>query len=89
MNFSEQTLKTNPDVVFTIVDDEAILLQQQSGKYFSLNAVGARMWLLLDEYGRLDKVLEQLLAEFDVEEERLREDLERMVAQFIESGLLT
>jgi hypothetical protein len=86
---SDRKLEPNPNVVFTVVDDAAILLEQETGKYFSLNAVGTRMWLLLSEHGRLDKVYEQMLAEFDVEPDKLREDLEGIVKELIKNGLLT
>jgi hypothetical protein len=89
MNSWNKKLKPNPDVVFTIVDDEAILLEQTTGSYYGLNKVGTRMWSLLAEHGQLDKVCEQLLAEFDVEETQLKKDLEAMAAQLIEKGLLT
>lgn len=88
MNLYERKLKPNPDIVFTIVDEEAILLEQNTGKYYSLNHVGTRMWNLLAEHNQLDKVYEQLLAEFEVEETQLKTDLENLVSQFIENGLL-
>jgi hypothetical protein len=89
MNLSDRQLKPNPDVIFTIVDDEAILLEQTTGKYYSLNQVGTRIWVLLEEYGQLEKIQELLLAEFEVEEEQLKEDLERLVSKLLENGLLT
>jgi hypothetical protein len=89
MNLSNRQLKPNPDVVFTIVDDEAILLEQETGKYYGLNKVGTRLWILLAEHGRLDKAHEQLLAEFDVDDAQLKTDLEKITADLIENGLLT
>ena len=88
MNLYERTLKPNPDIVFTVVDDEAILLEQNTGKYYSLNHVGTRMWALLAEENRLDKAYDQLLLEFEVEESQLKQDLEKLVTQLIENGLL-
>lgn len=89
MNLSDKQLKTNPNVIFTVVDDQAILLDQETGKYYSLNAVGTRIWVLLEEHGQIEKVFEQILAEFDVEPDRLKEDLERIMPIFLENGLLT
>lgn len=88
MNLYQRYLKQNPDIVFTVVDKEAILLEQNTGKYYSLNPVGTRIWNLLTEYGQLSEVYDQLLAEFDVEETQLKKDLEHLVTQFIENGLL-
>jgi hypothetical protein len=89
MNFSDKQLTPNPGVVFTIVDNEAILLEQETGRYYGLNEVGTRVWLLLGELGRVDKVYEELLAEFEVDEVQLKNDLEKIVAQFVENGLMT
>jgi hypothetical protein len=88
MNLYERELNPNPDIVFTVVDEEAILLDQKTGKYYSLNRVGTRLWDLVMEYKRLDKAYERMSDEFEVEEMQLRADLEGMVTQFIETGLL-
>lgn len=89
MNLLNRELEPNPDLVFTVVDEEAILLEQTTGKYYSLNKVGTRMWVLLAEEGRLEAVYERLLTEFDVDPAQLRRDLEKLVAQLLENGLLT
>lgn len=89
MDLYNKTYKQNPDIVFTIVDEEAILLEQNTGKYYSLNKVGTRIWVLLGEYGELEKVYVHLLDEFEVEAEQLRQDMDKLVGQFIENGLLT
>ena len=86
---TDKPLKPNPDVVFTIVDDKAILLEQTSGKYYSLNPVGTRIWKLLETDGQLDHVYEQLLDEYDVDPERLRQDLDDIVKKLTDNGLLT
>jgi DeoR/GlpR family transcriptional regulator of sugar metabolism len=46
------------------------------------------MWQLLQEHGDVDPVVEQLLAEFDVEEAELRRDLALLIGQLEEAGLI-
>ena len=81
-------VKIKPDVVFTVLDDEAVLLEQNSGKYFGLDSVGTRTWLLLSEHNHLSKVYELLLAEYEVSEGQLHDDLENLVNKLIENGLV-
>jgi hypothetical protein len=66
-------------VLFRDLDGEAVLLATDSGKYFGLNEVGTRMWSLLRLHGDVEAVCQTLLAEYNVPEERLREDVARFV----------
>lgn len=64
-----------PGVMFRDLDGEAVVLEIESGRYFGLNETGTRMWLLLQEHGSVERVLRDLLIEYDVTEERLRKEL--------------
>jgi hypothetical protein len=88
MNFLDMHVKIKSDVVFTVLDDEAVLLEQDSGKYFGLDSVGTRIWLLLSEHNQLSKVYELLLSEYEVNEGQLHDDLENLVNKLIENGLV-
>ena len=75
-------------VLFRNLDGEAILLATDSGKYFGLNEVGTRMWSLLRQHGETEAVCRALLAEYDVAEDQLREDLARFVEMLAARGLV-
>jgi hypothetical protein len=75
-------------VLFRDLDGEAVLLATDSGKYFGLNEVGTRMWSLLRLHGDVERVCHSLLAEYDVPEERLREDVARFVGTLADRGLI-
>ncbi len=75
-------------VLFRDLDGEAILLATDSGKYFGLNEVGTRMWSLLRLHGEVEPVFRELLAEYDVAEDQLREDLARFVDLLAARGLV-
>ena len=70
------------------VRDEMALLDHETGVYFGLDDVGARMWELLAEHGRVQRVAEILEAEFEVDAARLRADLLRLVDELSTAGLL-
>lgn len=75
-------------VLFRDLDGEAVLLETGSGRYYGLDAVGTRMWNLLREHGETEAVCRDLLLEYDVLEDRLREDLEKLVQDLSSRGLL-
>lgn len=77
-----------PGVMFRDLDGEAVVLELESGRYFGLNETGTRMWLLLQEHGSLQEVLRVLLAEYEVAEERLREELLSFVHTLCSQRLL-
>jgi predicted RND superfamily exporter protein len=76
------------DVMFRILGDEAVILNVASGVYFGLDEVGTRMWQLMSEYGSTEKVVEMMLNEYEVEEEQLRADLEKLIKQLSEKELV-
>ena len=83
------TCVTVPEsVLFRDLDGEAVLLETGTGRYYGLNEVGTRMWVLLDLHGEIEAVCRALLAEYDVPEERLREDLLQLVDSLAARGLL-
>ena len=65
-----------------------VLLDLDTGIYFGLDPVGTRMWNLLAEHRATEKVVEAMLGEYEVEEARLRGDLEDLVRKLAEKGLV-
>lgn len=76
------------DVLFHELGGEAVLLNLETGKYYGLDEVGTRMWMLVVEHGCLEPAYQALLQEYDVEPERLAQDLVQLVDQLISHGLL-
>ena len=77
-----------PDVLIRELDGEAVLLNLASESYFGLDEVGARMWQVLTTSESIETAQAQLLAEYEVEPERLRQDLLALVTQLAGHGLV-
>lgn len=80
-----------PDgIVFQTLQDELVLLNLHTGVYFGLNAVGARIWQLIQAHqpAPLNSVLDALIDEYDVRSDRCSDDLLRLVARLEENQLL-
>ena len=76
------------DVVFEVLDGEAVVLNLKTGIYFTLNQVGTRAWQLIREHGELSKVRDVMLAEYEVEAAVLDADLKELAEQLRSKGLL-
>ena len=75
-------------VVFTFVEQDAILLNTRTNKYFALDDVGRRFWELFKEGKSLREGCQILQDEYDVEPARLETDLLELVGQLVENGLV-
>ena len=67
---------------------EAVLLNLNSEMYFGLDEIGYRMWTALTTSDSIGAAFEQLLTEYEVEPEELRQSLDALIGQCIEQGLL-
>ena len=71
------------------VGNETVILQLDEGVYYSLNAVGAHIWTLLKEPRTTQQLVERVLADFEVDAPRCRADVEALLADLSERGLIT
>ena len=78
-----------PEVYVEPVHDEVVLLELASGRYYGLDPVAARLWQLLCELGTTEAVVERALGEFEVDREVLVRDVEDLVRQLAQRGLVT
>ena len=77
-----------PDVLVSALAGESVLLNLKSEKYFGLDEVGTRMWSAITSSGSIQEAYETLLAEYDVEAERLRHDLSDLIEKLVEQELI-
>ena len=79
-----------PDqILMQELDDEVVLLNLESGRYFGLAAVGARAWQLLSETRDTEAAFAKLAGEYAVDEATLRRDLDELWRHLFDAGLLT
>jgi coenzyme PQQ synthesis protein D (PqqD) len=81
------TFVPSKDAVFRDLDGEAVILHLDSGTYFGLNAVGTRIWQLLERDGRLTAVLGDLRAEYEAAPDVLERDLLDLVSRLVDARL--
>jgi Coenzyme PQQ synthesis protein D (PqqD) len=75
-------------VLVRFLDNEAVLLNLASERYFGLDQTGTRMWQLATAAPCIDAAYQQLLAEYDVAPEQLLDNLRSLLETLVENGLL-
>ena len=84
----EHTFTLGKDTVFRDLDGEAVILHLGSGTYFGMNAVGTRIWQLIERHGRLEDVLDALCQEYEAGRDELQHDLLDLVSRLAEAHLV-
>jgi len=79
----------SPEVMLQDLGGEAVLLDLNSESYFGLDAVGTRIWHLVEQDGHLEVVHATLLDEYDVDAARLEHDLKELIGRLAATGLVT
>ncbi|MDZ8237912.1 MAG: PqqD family protein [Nostoc sp. ChiQUE01a] len=67
---------------------ESVLLNLQSEEYFSQNEVGTKMFFVLTESDSIQRAYDTLLTEYEVEPEKLKQDLFKFIEKLVEAGLV-
>ena len=75
-------------VLFKELDGETVLLDLASENYFKLDEVGTRIWQLLAENGDPEQAFKTILREFEVDRDTLRVDMDLLLSQLLDAGLL-
>jgi len=78
---SRRAAAIRPDVIGEELDGKVILLNMATEQYFTLDEIGSRIWNLLKDGLTLDEVTAHMLQEFDVDADRLRADIDRLVLE--------
>ena len=79
----------SPQAISRPVGDECVILDLESGTYFGLDPVGARLWTLLGEGKSFGELCEIMLKEYEVEHDRLERDIESLAAELTKRRLIT
>ena len=76
------------DVLISNLQEESVILNLKSERYFGLDNVGTRMLSALSESNSIEGAYELLVAEYDVDPQVLRQDLISLIENLVEQGLV-
>jgi len=76
------------EVLFTSMGEDAVLLHAQRGDYYSLNKVGARLWVLTDGCKTIEELAGLITEEFDISQDQAEQDIVELAEQLVKEGLV-
>ena len=87
VSFSDR-VRIPDDVLISRVQEESVILNLDSERYYGLEEIGTRMLAVLGDAESIEAAYHILLKEYDVDGQVLRQDLLELVAQLVTQGLL-
>lgn len=82
------TLRRRERVLAVTQGDATVLMDVASGRYFTLNDVAGRIWMLLETPRALPELIDALAAEYEVRRDRLVPDVITLAARLSELSLV-
>jgi len=81
-------LRRNPNQLFSNIDGEIVMLSIENGEYYSLDSIGSCIWNLLDKPLTFRQIVNNLLEEYEVNEETCINDTQPFLEEFLSKGLI-
>ena len=85
---TDTTLSRNADVRCTSIDKEAVLLNIAEGECYALNAVGARIWEILDQPMTVGQVCKKICDEFEIDPQSCEAALLKFTDEIIDIDIV-
>ena len=76
------------DQVSSDLGGEVAILDLKAGVYYGLDAVGARIWSLIQKPRTVNEIRDILLEEYEVEPERCERDLLALLQRLADEGII-
>jgi hypothetical protein len=71
-----------------VIDGEAIIINLVSGAYYSMQGIGGEVWSMIAAHRTVGSMLNEIVSRFDVSAEEARLDLDTVLGQLLEEGLV-
>lgn len=78
----------SPNVVREYFDGEVVVVNLETGTYFSVENVGAVVWAMLEEGHNLDEVVSKVSSSFGKPDQEVRSIIEKFILKLLDQGLI-
>lgn len=69
------------DIIWRVVDDEALILNTSNGYYFSMNGTATEAWCLLNEGKSIDEVAQTIAERYEIDMQSAKADVESLLQE--------
>jgi hypothetical protein len=84
----ESVVVASKEQLASSIGGETVILGLQSGRYYGVDGVSARVWQIIQEPSRVADIRNTLVAEYDVDPRVCEADLLALLAQMAEGRLI-
>ena len=84
----KSVISVTKEAVHCDLEEEVVILGLKDGVYYGLNPVGTFIWKLIQKPVSFKEIKEAVLAEYDVEEETCENDLQELLGDLLDKGLI-
>lgn len=82
-------ISRSPDVAFTQIDDDLVMMGSEDGLFYGVNSVGTEIWSLLEfKTLSLSDICSEIQQNYDVTEEQCLEDSKQFITAMVEKKML-
>ncbi len=81
-------ISVTKEAVHCDLEDEVVILGLKDGVYYGLNPVGSFIWKLIQKPISVGEIKEAILKEYDVDEETCENDLQELLDDLLDKGLI-
>lgn len=85
---SQTVLVRSDALLYSELDGDVAMMSIETGKYYSLTSVGARIWALLGQPTSAAQICERLRAEYRVEADRCEADVLNILRRMADEGVV-
>ncbi|MCD6352720.1 MAG: PqqD family protein [Proteobacteria bacterium] len=88
MNRLESFFTKSEKIAWRVVEEDSVLLNLDTGYYYTLNEVGRFLWESLDGKKELSAIHKEILDHYDVDPETAKSDILELIDNLLKEGLV-
>ena len=84
----EQRIHRSKQVMWNVVDNEAVLLNTETGFYYGMNKTASVIWELLETPKTIEEIVQEMNKRFSVDSAVLTGDVEQIIKTLTSKRLI-
>ncbi|PFN00478.1 PqqD family protein [Bacillus cereus] len=81
-------MRLNKDLIVFEEDKEILLINMRENTFYSLDSIGSIIWRKIEEYKRIDKVIDYICVNSNVEKDTVEKDVTEFVYDLEKVGVI-
>lgn len=75
-------------IIWRVIENQAIILDLETGFYYNLNRIGSLIWQSLAEGENVNNTLNKIKRSYNVPDQKLKKDASELIKDFVKEKLV-